>query len=378
MNTGTNSPSIVYFAGVRCRGADDNKMSKVARLFEAAGFGKLFTKDMLTAVKLHFGERGNDTHLNPSLVRVVVDKLHAIGAVPFITDTNTLYKGSRHNAVSHLLTALEHGFSFATVNAPIIIADGLKGGSFTEVTINKKHFSHVKIADGIADAGGMMVLSHFKGHEMAGIGGAIKNLAMGCAPGRGKRDQHAARFNVRPQVCIACGQCIDSCPQDAISWAMENGKKCASIDKQTCVGCGECLTVCQPKAVTLDFKTETKPFNERMVEYAYGAVLKKKGRVGYINFVMNITPDCDCVPWSDAPLVPDVGILASLDPVALDQACYDLVNKQEGFRHSHLKSNHAAGCDKFKGVWDYTVGDVQMSYAESIGLGTTKYELKEV
>ena len=141
------------------------------------------------------------------------------------------------------------------------------------------------------------------------------------------------------------------------------------------MGCGECLTVCEPKAVTIDWKTELMPFNERMVEYAYGAVTQKKGRIGFISFLMNITPDCDCVPWSDAPLVPDIGILASTDPVALDKACLDLVNNQPGFVHSHLKSNLGVGEDKFKGVWKYTMGEVQLNYAASIGLGSLEYEL---
>ncbi len=365
----------VYFTGLRARGAKESKIRNIQKLFDAAGFADLVEKNSLTAVKVHVGERGNDTYINPVFVRTVVDKLLAAGAKPFITDTNTLYRGSRHNAVDHLQTALEHGYGFATVNAPLIIADGLRGASFTTVPIRKKHFSKVMIAEAISNAHSLIALSHFKGHELAGFGGAIKNLAMGCAPGRGKCEQHASRFAVEAKKCIACGMCIANCPENAIAWHKEGKKKHALINKEKCVGCGECLTVCEPKAVYIDWGKEIGPFNERMVEYAFGAVKEKAGRAGYINFLLNITPDCDCVPWSDTPLVPDIGILASRDPVALDKACFDLVNQQAGFAHSCLKKNHEAGADKFKGAWSYTDGEVQLAYAEHIGLGSTRYEL---
>lgn len=373
-----SSLARVFFAGFRARSAKENKISKIEKLFEAAGFADMVDTGLLTAIKVHFGEKGNDSFINPVFVRAVVDKVKKAGALPFITDTNTLYLGSRHNAVEHLQTALEHGFSYATVNAPLIIADGLRGGSFSSVPIDGKHFSSVKIADAIVEARSMIVMSHFKGHELAGFGGAIKNLAMGCAPSQGKCDQHASRFSVAADNCIACGMCMAHCPQQAVSWEKTEEKKHAVIDKEKCIGCGECLTVCAPKAVQIDWRAELGPFNERMVEYALGAISGKKDRVGFFNFLINITPDCDCVSWSDSPMVPDIGILASSDPVALDMASYDLVNSQSGFAHSHLKSNLAPGEDKFKGAWSYTCGEVQLSYAESIGLGTTQYGLVEV
>ena len=374
----TTLPSTVYFAGLRARSAKESKIRKIESLFDAAGFSDIADKDALTAIKVHFGERGNDTFINPVFVRSVVDKLKKCGADPFITDTNTLYKGSRHNAVDHLRTALEHGYGYATVNAPLIIADGLRGGSFSEVSINKKHFQKVKIADAIVEAHTLIVMSHFKGHELAGFGGSIKNLAMGCAPSQGKCDQHASRFAVDEQLCIACGLCMANCPEGAIVWEGKDKAKHAAIDKEKCVGCGECLTVCEPKAVNIDWATEIEPFNERMAEYALGAVIGKKGKAGFFNFLINITPDCDCVPWSDTPVVPDIGILASTDPVALDKASYDLVNGQTGCVHSHLNTHHAPGEDKFTGVWSHTRGEVQLSYAESIGLGSTVYELVEL
>lgn len=368
----------VYFASLRARGPKENKITKIAALFGKAGFDARIPQDALTAVKIHVGERGNDTFINPVFVRKVVDCVAAAGGKPFITDTNTLYKGSRHNAVDHMVTAMEHGFSYATVGAPFIVADGLRSTSYVDVAIDKKHFRSVKIASSIAAAQSMIVLSHFKGHEMAGFGGAIKNLAMGCTPSQGKCDQHASRFFVTEAKCIGCGHCIPSCPQDAISFMKLGKEKKASIDKEKCVGCGECMTVCKPKAIGINWQTEIPPFNERMAEYALGAVKGKEKHVGYINFLLNITPDCDCVPWSDSPIVPDIGILASVDPVALDSACLDLVTGAVANAHSQLHCCHAAGEDKFTGLWQHTCGGVQLKHAEKIGLGTRRYALVTV
>ncbi|MBQ4133555.1 MAG: DUF362 domain-containing protein [Desulfovibrionaceae bacterium] len=366
--------STVYFTGLRARSERDNKISKVARLIDATGYAGNLDPEDLIAIKIHFGERGNDSYINPRFARVAVDKIRDAGAKPFITDTNTLYKGSRHNSVDHLHTALENGFSFATVNAPLIIGDGLSGAFSKDVAVNGRHFSTVKIAGVMEEADGMFVMSHFKGHQSSGFGGAIKNLAMGCATAQGKKDQHAAKFEVEPQLCVACQACLNSCPTNAIS--IQKGK--AVISPEICIGCGECMTVCPTSAISLNWETELQGFIERMVEYALGAVQGKQRKTAYINFLTDITPDCDCVPWSDAPIVPDIGIAASLDPVALDQACLDMVNQQQGCGDSLLKCGHAAGEDKFKGVWSYTIGEHQLAYAESLGLGSRTYRLVEI
>lgn len=366
--------STVYFTGLRTRSEHDNKINKVARLIDAMGYvGNLDPND-LVAIKIHFGERGSDAHVNPRFARVAVDKIRNGLGKPFLTDTNTLYTGSRHDSVDHLHTAIEHGFSFATVNAPLIIADGLRSSAFQSISIPGKHFKSVKIAGVIVEADAMFVMSHFKGHEMSGFGGAIKNLAMGCSPALGKKEQHASKFEVEPRLCVACQACLDPCPSSAIS--MQKAK--AYIAPETCIGCGECMTVCPTKAISLNWETELEPFIERMVEYAYGAVQGKGQKIGYINFLTNITPDCDCVPWSDSPIVPDIGFAASFDPVALDQACFDLVNQQIGFGNSELKDGHKKGEDKFKGVWPYAMSEHQLAYAENLGLGNRTYKLVEI
>ena len=366
--------SKVYFVNLRSRSPRDNKISKIRKLYEAAGFDDFVDKNDLTAIKLHFGERGNDSYINPVFVRQVVDKLKAKGAKPFLTDTNTLYSGSRHNAVDHLVTALEHGFDFSVTGAPLIIADGLRSQNIEEVVINKKHFQTVKLAKDIVSANSMIVMSHFKGHEMAGFGGAIKNMAMGGAPAVGKKEQHAVSIVVDPEKCIGCGKCKPVCPEEAISLVAKK----SVINPEKCIGCGECMTVCPVKAIGMNWGSEAASFMERMTEYAYGVVQSIPGRIGYMNFLTNITPDCDCVPWSDAPIVPDIGFLASTDPVAIDQASYDLVNKQIGLTSSLLTQGYAAGEEKFNHLHPGTEGVIQLQYGEKIGMGSRAYTLIEL
>lgn len=360
--------SKVYFSNTRTRKHADSKIAKISRLLDALNLDEMITPQELVAIKLHFGEYGNDTHLNPTFARKVVEKVIAAQGKPFLTDTTTLYSGSRSNAVDHLETAIAHGFDYAVVKAPVIIADGLTGLEETLVDVNLKHFKQVRIATALAQTKSMVVLSHFKGHEMAGFGGAIKNLAMGCASYAGKRDQHGTKVNISKKTCIGCKSCIKICPQAALSLSDE---KKAVVDASKCIGCFECITVCQPKAINLNWATEMPAFMERLTEYAYGATLNKK--IAYINFVLNVTPDCDCAAWSDAPLVPDIGLLASTDPVALDQACFDLVKAQQS-----CDGTMAAGLDKFTARWTHTLGEMQLTYGESIGLGSTKYELINV
>lgn len=365
--------SQVYFANIRSRSKSTSKVAKVNKLFEKAGFHNFLDEEDMVALKIHFGEEGNDGFISPVFAREVIGKIKQSTERVFVTDTNTLYSGKRHNAIDHLNIANAHGFTYAVLGAPVIIADGLRSQNYRSVKIDQKHFETVKIATDIVEADAMVVMSHFKAHEQAGFGGAIKNLAMGCAPAQGKKEQHDVEILVNGETCISCGACAEVCPEEAITI-----ETIAEVDQDLCVGCGECTTVCPTKAIHMDWATELADFMERMTEYALGAVKGKQQKVGYINFVMNVTPLCDCAPWSDAPIVPDIGILASTDPVALDQACYDLVNAARGNQNSELKCNHEEGADKFKGVHAHSRGEIQLTYGESIGLGSTTYELVEI
>jgi hypothetical protein len=363
--------STVWFASLRARSGDESTEAKVRRLFETAGFSSCIHARDRTAIKLHFGERGNDSYISPVYVRQVVEKIKKAGALPFVTDSNTLYLGSRSNAVDHITTAVLHGFDYAVIGAPVIIADGLCGKNVAKVTIKKKHFKTVTIAGDIVAADSMIVMTHFKGHEVAGFGGALKNLAMGCAPPAGKRAQHQAKpFPIR-DLCTGCRKCVETCPKSAITLVDEK----STIDRNLCIGCFECMTVCPSHAIDIDWETEIPLFTERLIEYAYGAVQGKAGKVGYISFLTRITPDCDCVPWSDASIVPDIGILASKDPVAIDAAACDLVNQQEGYAESFLTTHRHPGEDKFSGMRPNTDGKRQLQYAEELGMGSREYEL---
>ena len=366
--------SKVYFADIRATTDRDSTVKKIQNLFDQAGFADLFSAHDKTAVKVHFGELGNDGFISPVYVRQVVDRIKAAGALPFLTDTNTLYLGSRANAVDHITTAILHGFDFAVTGAPVIVSDGLDGKNVAKVPIGQKHFDTVSIAGDIVAADSMMVLSHIKGHIVAGFGGALKNLAMGCAPPEGKRAQHNARPFSIGDKCTGCAKCIVVCPKSAI----RIDDKKSVIDRDLCIGCFECMHACPEHAIDIDWETEIPIFMERMIEYAYGAVKNKQGKVGYINFLLRITPDCDCFPFSDAPIVPDIGILASTDPVAIDAASFELVNMQLGLANSLLTGHHEKGGDKFTGVHVNTDGFRQIRYAEELGMGNRYYDLVHI
>ncbi len=373
----------VYFSDLKVE-SGKTLLDKLDILLDRAELkGKVREKD-LVAIKLHFGEKGNTAYVRPIFLRRVVDRVRQYTGKPFLTDTNTLYTGRRSEAVSHLATAFENGFTESVVNAPILIADGLRGNSAVKVRIDKPIFKTVSIAREICMTDALVVVTHFKGHELSGFGGALKNLGMGCSSREGKLSQHS---NISPQVkgkaCKGCETCLSWCAQQAISMVplksgVETRQETATIDPEKCIGCGECILSCPSGAIQIQWNENIPIFQKKMVEHAYGAVQKKKGKVLYINFLTQVSPACDCYGYSDTSIVGDIGILSSEDPVAIDQASVDLVNKEEGNRSSKLSKNWEPGGDKFRAIYPEVDWNIQLAYAEEIGMGTRDYELIKI
>ncbi len=364
----------VYFADLRANSAR-NMSDKIRALLDQAGIVSVVHENNLIAVKVHFGEKGNTAFIRPIFIRDIINSITSLGAKPFLTDTNTLYRGERSEAVSHVAIALVHGFNFTAMAAPVIIADGLRGTDETRVAIQAKHFSEVLIGSAITNADALVCVSHFKGHELSGFGGALKNLGMGCASREGKMKQHT---DISPTIerkeCTGCGRCMDQCPVQAIGFV----KKKAVINTCTCIGCAKCITVCPQGAVKISWDENNHLFQEKMVEYALGVIKNKKNKMLFINFLTDISPQCDCYGHADQSIVPDIGILASTDPVAIDQASADLVNAQQGNINSALTKNHKPHQDKFRGIYPSVDWEVQLDYAEQLHIGTRRYKLIHV
>ncbi len=358
--------SKVYFANLRSESKEDNLLSRIKKLYRKASDGVDFEENEFIALKVHFGEKGIDTYLRPVRVAPIVEAIKDSGGKPFLADSNTLYKGSRSNAVDHHMTAQENGWLRPVIDAPVIIADGLHGNEFYSEEIDGKHFEEVKIGAGFYQADQVCAISHFKGHGMTGFGGALKNLGMGCASRAGKLMQH---YDVQPKVnieeCIGCGECAIWCPQEAIEV-----EKYAEIDYEECIGCGECRIVCPEDAIDVEDSSTEVEIQEKIAEFAYGALKNRGDRAVHFNFVMDVTPECDCPPWRKEPLVHDIGVVASKDPVALDQASFDLVKEAIG-------KNYKSDQDKFKEVHDVD-SNYQLKHADEIGLGERDYELIDI
>ncbi len=375
--------SSVFFSDLKVE-SKKTLLDKLDILLDRADLkGKIREKD-LVAVKLHFGEKGNTAFVRPIFLRRVVDRVKQYKGKPFLTDTNTLYTGTRSEAVSHLTTASENGFTDSVVNAPILIADGLRGNSAMKVRIDKPIFKTVSIAREIYMADALITVTHFKGHELSGFGGALKNLGMGCSSREGKLSQHS---NISPQVkkkaCKGCEICLSWCPQSAISMISsgsetENKPSIALIDSTNCIGCGECILACPSSAIQIQWNESIPIFQKKMVEHAYGAVQKKKEKALYLNFLTQISPACDCYGYSDTPIVNDIGILSSEDPVAIDQASVDLVNGEAGNQSSKLPGAWKPGENKFRAIYPEVDWNIQLAYAEEIGMGTREYELIKI
>ncbi len=356
--------SKVYLIPARFDEDHDQLVGKQRVLFEQAGMAKVVGEKDLIAIKLHFGESGNVTHLQPQHVRGFAECVKELGAKPFLTDTATLYVGRRSNAADHVVLAVEHGFTIERAGAPLVMADGLFGNSDIEVPTPGGERETVAIASELVRAQGVVVVTHITGHCGAGLGGTIKNVGMGCASRKGKLQQHSnIKPSIDPEKCTLCRVCMEWCPANAIS--EDSQLTAAVIDQEICIGCGECLAVCRFDSVRFNWGVESADMQRKMADHTFGLHRQKRGRMVYVSYLVNITDECDCFGRELEVVVPDIGILASFDPVAVDQAALDLIEKQ---------------CSQGKGRRFHPQIDptVILSYGEGIGLGSRKYELVEL
>ena len=367
----------VYFTSMRTR-PGQNQLTKLEKLIRTAGIGDIDFDKKLVAIKMHFGEPGNMAYLRPNWARVVADVVKELGGMPFLTDCNTLYPGLRKNAYDHLNAAYANGFSPFTTGCHVIIGDGVKGTDDVAVpVVGGEYVKEAKIGRAIMDADVFISLSHFKGHEATGFGGALKNIGMGCGSRAGKMEQHnAGKPVVDEDKCRKCRVCARSCGQDAIFFDGTDGR--ARIDHDRCVGCGRCLGACNFDAI-VNLENNTNAILDcKMAEYAKAVV---DGRPSFhISLVIDVSPLCDCYGSNDVPVLPDLGMFASFDPVALDQACADACLRQEPLPGSELDEKmHAPGfCDHhdhFKNLEPDSEWRACLEHAEKIGLGTRSYEL---
>ena len=367
--------SKVYFTSVRTR-PGNNMYDKLDKLIQKAGIASMDLKGKMVALKIHFGEPGNLAYLRPNYAGRIVKMVKEMGGKPFLTDCNTLYYGRRSNAVDHLEAAMENGFNRIAVGCDVMIADGLTGSDATEIPINMKHVEKAKIGTIIADSNIIISLNHFKGHEQTGFGGALKNIGMGSGSRKGKMEMHSAsKPEMHEENCVACVMCIKNCPEKAIAY---NSRHKAQIDYEKCIGCGQCVASCHYGAARAKYDQSAEILSEKIAEYAY-AVLAGKQHF-HISFILNVSPDCDCSDFNDQALVPDIGIAASFDPVALDKACVDLVNQAPAIKDSVMfdKKPLKPGEDKFVHAHPDVHWKDCLKHAEEIKLGTMDYKLIEV
>jgi len=370
--------SKVYFTDFRTVAYGDGLPRKLQKLIKKAGIEEIDFENRFVAIKLHFGELGNISYLRPNYARAVVDVVKALGGKPFLTDCNTLYPGSRKNALEHMECAWQNGFTPLTVGCPIIIADGLKGTDDIEVPVaGGEYIEKAKIGRAIMDADIFISLTHFKGHETTGFGGTIKNIGMGCGSRAGKKDQHNnGQPDIDADLCRGCRKCAKECANNGLIFDEEAKKM--TVDKANCVGCGRCIGACNFDAIAFRSDAATKDLNCRMAEYTKAVV---DGRPQFhISLIVDVSPHCDCHCQNDAPILPNIGMFASFDPLALDQACVDACLDASPMPNSQLADNlrkpgFADWGDPFKNSTPESEWRACLEHAEKIGLGVREYEL---
>lgn len=398
--------SKVYIILLEDGATPEEQAAAVEKLYDHCKVGDIIEKNNFVAIKFHAGEKKNDTHISPEIPAVLVKKVKEKEALPFLTETATLYRGERDNAVKHIVHAINQGFGIENVGAPIIMADGLTGEAEVEVEINGEMNKTVRIAREARMADCLLIISHPTGHIITGFAATIKNLGMGLTGRTGKLLQHSTMTpSIDGEKCILCGKCMEWCPKDAI--AEDNGR--ASINEEKCVGCGQCLAVCSSDAIKFDrnwggegvsairngksetvkfdwkrifrirflkihkqfdlikpiLKAESASMQKNMAEHAYGVIKGKEHKCFYFNIAVNMTPDCDCVDVRQIKAIPDIGVLASKDPVALDAATLELTCQSEKK-------------DIVEKIYSHLDGQIQLKHAQKMGMGSMDYDLVEV
>lgn len=369
--------SKVYYTNLRVK-MGDTLQAKLERLLRKAGLPTMDLEDKYVAVKIHFGEPGNLAYLRPNYARTVADMIRYLGGKPFLTDCNTLYVGGRKNALDHMESAYQNGFNPYNTGCHVLIADGLKGTDDVYVPVKGgEYVKEAKIGQAIMDADVFISMNHFKGHEAAGYGGALKNIGMGCGSRAGKKEQHSnGKPTINPEVCRGCRLCMRECANNGLMFDEEKRKM--TVNRENCVGCGRCIGACNFDAVSFEEDAATKVLNCRMAEYTKAVV---DGRPQFhMSLIVDVSPNCDCHAENDAPILPNIGMFASFDPLALDQACVDACLKAEPLPNSQLTDNmkRADFCDHHDHFENTTVNSEYktcLAHAEKIGLGSREYEL---
>lgn len=368
----------VYFTNFRTVAFGDGLPTKLKKLIKKAGIEQIHMDGKFVAIKMHFGELGNISYLRPNYAKAVADVVKELGGKPFLTDCNTMYPGSRKNALEHLECAWENGFTPLSVGCPILIGDGLKGTDDIDVPVNGgEYVKNAKIGRAVMDADVFISLTHFKGHEMTGFGGAIKNIGMGCGSRAGKTEQHCSgKPHIEEPMCRGCRKCQKECANGGLIF--DEASRKMHVDQEHCVGCGRCLGACNFDAIVFDSDDAVELLNYRMAEYAKAVV---DGRPCFhISLVVDVSPNCDCHGENDAPILPNLGMFASFDPLALDQACADACLAADPMPGSQL-SDHLADPhfhdhhDHFKNSTPESEWKSCLEHAEKIGLGSRDYEL---
>lgn len=370
--------SKVYYTDLRTLALGKGLPTKLKELIKAAGIEQIDMNGKFVAIKMHFGELGNISYLRPNYAKAVVDLVKELGGKPFLTDCNTMYPGSRKNALEHLECAWENGFTPLSTGCPIIIGDGLKGTDDISVpVVGGEYVKEAKIGRAIMDADVIISLTHFKGHEMTGFGGTIKNLGMGCGSRAGKTEQHSnSQACIEEENCRGCRLCQRECANDGLIF--DENKKKMSINSKNCVGCGRCLGACNFDAISFENSSAMEELNCRMAEYTKAVVYNRPQF--HISLVIDISPNCDCHCENDTPILPNIGMFASFDPLALDQACVDACLAAQPLPNSQLSDNmkkedFVDRHDHFTNSTPESEWKSCLEHAEKIGLGSRSYDL---